>query len=523
MTAHRYVKDPAAFQAWLYTKRSLGAGVTKTRMTITDGPDTWSISLENPGVLAKMLHDIGKSGRKVWAASASQAAIRLAKAANVDVGELTWLYCASTAFAVAEPNRIRDDDGAADSAEKRPITSAQTARAALLRIQALASTAMPRVRRAMLESCRQEMQWRKAQLRGWRVDTEFLERELDSRQEILHRAKVEHRVDFLNADSDDGAARIHDWLRGVGIIAQNRFGAPSLSSDDYDHALVPDSLEARVRWREFKRIRSAASRVAKLREIRRSIRDGRVFARYAHHRARTGRGAFSRPALQNIARDLRPVLVADPGFVLVSLDLDQVEPRVAAALSGDATMQADLASGDIYASLAEQIWGRVDAELRNQAKVALLAVLYGRGARGLANQLTIPVNDAEALIAGIWGTYPQLAKYKKELERRDVAKKPGLTHDGRCVSLSPRGEYQALNGRIQSEACGVLYAGVKRALGELGGDAAFLAIHDELVVQVRDADSEHAKRVLKAALTTTLNGVEITGEPVTLGTAWRKA
>ena len=40
--------------------------------------------------------------------------------------------------------------------------------------------------------------------------------------------------------------------------------------------------------------------------------------------------------LHNLPADLRPAVAAEPGHVFVRADLGQIEPRVLAAVSGDA-------------------------------------------------------------------------------------------------------------------------------------------------------------------------------------------
>jgi DNA polymerase-1 len=59
----------------------------------------------------------------------------------------------------------------------------------------------------------------------------------------------------------------------------------------------------------------------------------------------------------------------------VVADAGQLEPRILAALSDDPGMVAATQDGDLYAALAVQALGRPEA--RDEAKIALLAAMYG--------------------------------------------------------------------------------------------------------------------------------------------------
>ncbi len=87
----------------------------------------------------------------------------------------------------------------------------------------------------------------------------------------------------------------------------------------------------------------------------------------------TGRWASSGGGALQIPRQLRPALRADPGWVLVSADVSQLEPRVLAAMSGDRAMAAAGRGSDLYAGLVE----RGVVETRQEAKIAMLGAMYG--------------------------------------------------------------------------------------------------------------------------------------------------
>jgi DNA polymerase-1 len=67
-------------------------------------------------------------------------------------------------------------------------------------------------------------------------------------------------------------------------------------------------------------------------------------------------------------------VVADPGWTFVVADAGQLEPRVLAAMAGDAGLAAAGATGDLYHALAEEAF----AGDRAKAKVAMLGAMYGQ-------------------------------------------------------------------------------------------------------------------------------------------------
>lgn len=103
------------------------------------------------------------------------------------------------------------------------------------------------------------------------------------------------------------------------------------------------------------------------------VRDGRFRAEYLPGGVVSGRWATRGGGALQIPRALRRAVVADPGHALVVADAAQLEPRVLAAISGDAALQAVSADEDLYTALADDGFGGD----RAHAKVAMLGAMYG--------------------------------------------------------------------------------------------------------------------------------------------------
>lgn len=103
------------------------------------------------------------------------------------------------------------------------------------------------------------------------------------------------------------------------------------------------------------------------------IADGRFRPDYVPGGVVTGRWATSGGGALQLPAAIRGAARADPGWRLVVADAAQLEPRVLAAMSGDAAMATAARGADLYQ-------GFVDAgvvETRKHAKVAMLGAMYG--------------------------------------------------------------------------------------------------------------------------------------------------
>ncbi|MCM0678974.1 bifunctional 3'-5' exonuclease/DNA polymerase, partial [Micromonospora phytophila] len=133
-----------------------------------------------------------------------------------------------------------------------------------------------------------------------------------------------------------------------------------------DHPAVPLVLE----YKELYRIWTAHSWA--WRDA--WVRDGRFQPEYVPAGVVSGRWASRGGGALQIPKVIRRAVVADPGWRFVVADAGQLEPRVLAAVSGDARLAAAGGAGDLYAALAQDAFGGD----RARAKVALLGAMYGQ-------------------------------------------------------------------------------------------------------------------------------------------------
>ena len=153
---------------------------------------------------------------------------------------------------------------------------------------------------------------------------------------------------------------------------------------------------------------------------------GRVHTSYAQAVAVTGRLSSNNPNLQNIpvrterGREIRKAFVPrDANHVLMSADYSQIELRIVAAISGDPYMCEAFKTGkDIHTATAAKVFNvdeaAVTKEMRYKAKSVNFGIIYGQGAFGLAENLSISRGEAKEIIDNYKLQFPNIQKYMDE-------------------------------------------------------------------------------------------------------------
>jgi DNA polymerase I len=240
---------------------------------------------------------------------------------------------------------------------------------------------------------------------------------------------------------------------------------------------------------------------------------GRVHTCYSIAGANTGRLASTDPNLQNIpirteeGRRIREAFVAPPGRVLVSLDYSQIELRILAHIAGiEALKQAFRDGLDIHAMTASQMFNvpldQMTSEVRRRAKAINFGVIYGISGWGLARNLRIPRDEAQAFIDTYFERFPGIRAYMDETI--GFAKRHGHVetlfgrkiHTPEINAKGPTAGFArraAINAPIQGTAADVIRRAMVRVPAAIEGLPArmLLQVHDELLFEV-DEDAADA-------------------------------
>ncbi|MEV0454234.1 bifunctional 3'-5' exonuclease/DNA polymerase [Catellatospora methionotrophica] len=207
-------------------------------------------------------------------------------------------------------------------------------------------------------------------------------------------AELSGRIaELLNAPGlhPDSPAELRKALRRAGIEVPN---TRSWVLRAVDHPVIEVLLE----YKELYRIWTAHG--WSWRE--QWVQQGRFRPAYVPGGVVTGRWATRGGGALQIPKAVRGAARADPGWRLVVADAGQLEPRILAAVSGDAGLARAAAAGDLYAVLAAEAF-KGD---RAAAKLALLGAMYGQTG-----------GAAAPAIAALRGSYPKAWAYVEAAAR----------------------------------------------------------------------------------------------------------
>lgn len=310
-------------------------------------------------------------------------------------------------------------------------------------------------------------------------------------------AELSGRIaELLNAPGlhPDSPAELRKALRRAGIEVPN---TRSWVLKAVDHPVIEVLLE----YKELYRIWTAHG--WSWRE--QWVREGRFRPAYVPGGVVTGRWATRGGGALQIPKAVRGAARADPGWRLVVADAGQLEPRILAAVSGDAGLARAAAAGDLYAVLAAEAF-KGD---RAAAKLALLGAMYGQTG-----------GAAAPAIAALRGSYPKAWAYVEAAAR--TGETGGLVRSwlGRTCppsalesSWADEGASGRSRGRftrnfvIQATAAewaASLLATLRARLWETRAELVFFQ-HDEVIVHCPDEEADLVVAALEA-------GAKATGE-----------
>lgn len=249
---------------------------------------------------------------------------------------------------------------------------------------------------------------------------------------------------------------------------------------------------------------------------------GRIHTSFNQTETRTGRISSAEPNLQNIpvrterGRKLRKYFKSPERSVLIDADYSQIELRVMAHISGDENMiNAFKNNEDIHSITASQIFGvpisMVTPEMRARSKTVNFGILYGMSAFSLSQDLKISRFDAQNYINKYLEHYSGINNYMNEIIL--LAKEQGyvetIFHRRRYLPelnssnflLRSFGERVARNMPIQGSAADIIKIAMinvyKRLLNENFKSKIILQVHDELIIESPENESEEVKKLLK--------------------------
>lgn len=255
---------------------------------------------------------------------------------------------------------------------------------------------------------------------------------------------------------------------------------------------------------------------------------GRIHTDFNQSIAATGRLTSSNPNLQNIpirterGREIRKAFIAEKGFQLLSADYSQVELRVIASIAEDENMMAAFKNDeDIHSRTAKEIFeldsiDEVTSDQRRKAKEVNFGIPYGVSAYGLANRLGISNEEGKQMIDQYFDRFPGILRYINETKEFAKEHKYVQTLMGRRRyipeidsgnwNVRSFAERTAINMPIQGTAADIIklaMINIQRYLEENElHTRMLLQVHDELIFEVPDAETEEVPEKLKEFMET---------------------
>ena len=249
---------------------------------------------------------------------------------------------------------------------------------------------------------------------------------------------------------------------------------------------------------------------------------GRIHTTFNQMVVATGRLSSSDPNLQNIpirgeeGMKIRGAFVPEKGCILLSSDYSQIELRVLAHLSQDASLiETFLNDGDIHTTVASGVFmvkpENITFEMRRTAKVINFGIIYGMSAFGLSKELGISQREAQQFIDGYFERHKGVREYMDRTIGEARANGFVKTLFGRMrfipeignadANIRGLGERAAMNTPIQGTAADIIkmaMINIHRKILEQGlSSRLILQIHDELLFEAKEDEADRLEALVR--------------------------
>ena len=279
-----------------------------------------------------------------------------------------------------------------------------------------------------------------------------------------------------------------------------------------------------------------------------SEHDGRLHTTFNQAVASTGRLSTTNPNLQAIpirtelGKEIRSAFVAEQGHRLLSADYSQIELRILAHVSGEPKLREAFARGDdIHTATAAEVLGKDPAALttgdRSTAKMINFGIVYGISSFGLSENLEISREEAQELIDTYLARFPHVQDFiQRTIEQ--------ATRDGYTTSLLGRrrpvpelrasnrqtrslGERLAVNFVMQGSNADIIKKAMvsihHRLRDEGRGARLVLQVHDELLLEVPEAEVSQVKELVREEMCSAYDLDPPLAVDVGVGEDWNEA
>ena len=226
----------------------------------------------------------------------------------------------------------------------------------------------------------------------------------------------------------------------------------------------------------------------------------------------TGRLGSSSPNLQNLDKrkhpEIRQIIVAPEGYVLLIFDQAQLEARVIAAVSNCRNFIDMIKNGyDIHKAKAIEIWGEEIFNNANEKDKKLMRyraknefvfpTIYGAKPLATSKRLGISEARAEQLLNKLWSDFPEINEWQEKVleiydKKRYVEIPPGRRR------YAPLTRNEILNTPIQGGAASI----ISRMMNILSRRKyhIMMNVHDELVFCVKEKEVKDSIKEIQSVM-----------------------
>jgi len=278
-------------------------------------------------------------------------------------------------------------------------------------------------------------------------------------------------------------------------------------------------------------------------------RTGRIHTTFNQTVTATGRLSSTDPNLQNIpvrtqeGRKIRDAFIpGEDGWVIISADYSQIELRVLAHISQDATLiQSFLRDEDIHRRTAAEVFGvdfeDVTPEMRSRAKAVNFGIVYGISDYGLARNIGVKPAEAKEFIERYFERYSGVRSYMNSIVAQakldgyvnTLMNRRRLLPELSSPSFAVRkfAERVAMNTPIQGSAADIIKRAMVNVHARLVKEGLrarlLLQVHDELVLEAPADEADEAAALLAREMSESVQAAVPLKVDVATGKSWMDA
>jgi DNA polymerase-1 len=361
------------------------------------------------------------------------------------------------------------------------------------------------------------------ELNGARVDLDYSQKKYDELLDYAEQTKT-WAYNKYNASITSNIQLVRTLEDLGGVIEEfTPSGQKSASKEQIQKLAIEGNSEVRELAETVLKVRKASKLASTyfLNFLDRNV-DGILHPSINTVAARTSRMSITEPALQTLPKGddvvRRAFIPKDDDHVIITSDLDQVEFRMFASLSGDENLvnlflRADAEGSDPFTEIGRQVYQDPTMQKSDKRRGLIKGVVYGRlyGA-GVAKQAItagVAKEQMQAVSDSFDENYPGMALFQRAVSDKGMQRlrEEGQgyinTWTGRRIPCDDERTYSLVNYLVQGGAAEVFKSNlVKLDQADLT-DYLIVPVHDEIVLQAPRSIAEEVKQTVKECMTTT--------------------